>query len=77
MQMKYYRKAASPAARRTVHKVLSALLALAACFTVFAFTGYILGDMVNRYHRDNIFNRCLIIAWMNQGKTNMFGNLLD
>ena len=38
MQMKYYRKAASPAARRTVHKVLSALLALAACFTVFAFS---------------------------------------
>ena len=34
MQMKYYRKAAS----RTVHKVLSALLALAACFTVFAFS---------------------------------------
>ena len=34
MQMKYYRKAA----RRTVHKVLSALLALAACFTVFAFS---------------------------------------
>lgn len=38
MQMKYYRKAASPAARRTVHKVLSALLALASCFTVFAFS---------------------------------------
>ena len=38
MQMKYYRKTASPAARRTVHKVLSALLALAACFTVFAFS---------------------------------------
>ena len=38
MQMKYYRKAASPAARRTVHKVLSALLALAACFTVYAFS---------------------------------------
>lgn len=38
MQMKYYRKAAIPAARRTVHKVLSALLALAACFTVFAFS---------------------------------------
>ena len=38
MQMKYYRKAASPAARRTVHKVISALLALAACFTVFAFS---------------------------------------
>lgn len=38
MQMKHYKKAASPAARRTVHKVLSALLALAACFTVFAFS---------------------------------------
>ena len=38
MQMKQYKKAASPAARRTVHKVLSALLALAACFTVFAFS---------------------------------------
>lgn len=38
MQMKHYKKAASPAARRTVHKVLSALLALSACLTVFAFS---------------------------------------